>query len=313
MNVEKEQSGNGEKVYYTGVSPVSVLMFSPTREQLNKLLNFEPTEEQNELDYIKEDVEVKTKDAEGNEVSLYANQVYVDVWVEEVKFKKKHKIRFTITNTPRVSQSGKTQYINQIGQTTWVDDESNLPQWFTHFKLTDKNDKSNVTYVNKTFRKCLMGEDNLYEFLVNWLDFNPFKETNDVFLDNKKLFKGDFSQLNSLVPEFEDKTIACAFGVRTKTDENSGEDKKYQSISPKFFFKGKNMKAYRNNLATNFEHLEADKGKGIYDLKQFIKNVSDSEYGIQDYFINREIDIYDPTVDPVNSEKAVISDTDSSY
>ena len=57
-----------------------------------------------------------------------------------------------------------------------------------------------------------------------WLNFSNFEPKNNIFLDRKKLFKGDFSELNSLLADFGDNTVAAAFAVKTKTEDDG--DKK---------------------------------------------------------------------------------------
>lgn len=304
MNVEKKEQQNFEKTYYCGVGAIKVLMFSPNRQQLNRLLNYEPDKEQEELEYVKDDVEVKGAD----DSSTFHKQVNVDVWVEDLKFKEKFKIRFTITDKVRTSKDGsKTQYVNQLGQTSWVDDVSNLTEFFSKFKLTDKNDKSNVTYIDKEYKEALMGEEQLYNFLAKWLNFSSFEPKNNIFLDRKKLFKGDFSELNSLVGDFEDNSVGACFAVKTKTEDEG--DKKYQVVSNKFFLPGIYMKGFRNFARNNFAGIESDKG---YDLKKFYKDINDAEHGIKDFFINQEISVYDENQDALATTTSSVISSDSS-
>lgn len=315
MNVK--QKTDFKKDLLVGVGEVVILGFSPSRKKLNEILNYTPEEgkEQEEMVYLNDNYELKLKDSEGNETgSVNCNQVFIDVWVEEVITKNKYKIRFGIVQHDKISKSGKTQYTNQLGQTTWVDDENNLPEFFTHFVNKDKKDPNNKTTSPKTYRKALIGEENLYEFLSKWLNINKFDNECDIMLDNRKLMKADFSELNSLVADNSNSTVMCAFTVKTKevTDKETGntEMKEYQSVNNKFFAPGKCMKFWNNYEKQNFEGLNK-KVKGLYDLAVFYENCTNSENGIKDFWIAQSLKPYNPDVKIENHEP--VNSTDSNY
>ena len=99
-----------ERQLFTGVGECKVVAINPTRSQLNKLLNYTPEEEQEELEYTKDSVDVKV-----GEETINTNQVFVDFWLQELKTQKLFKLRFILTNYDKVSKTGKIQYLNQMG------------------------------------------------------------------------------------------------------------------------------------------------------------------------------------------------------
>jgi len=318
MNVGKESTGYKK---FVGVGQFKVLKFNPTRAELNKILNYEPEGEQKELEYTKDDYVLKYRDQEGNEHELTCKQVYVDVWLEEQKTKTKHKVRFTITNQVRTSKDArKSQWINQVGKTTWVDEESNLPEWFTHFKTTDRQTKA-VSTTPKVYREAFIGEENLYDFLAKWLEINSFNATNNMFIDDmNKFWNGNMKELNTLIDVFEDNTIMCILGIKNKQvvdEKGNTEDKEYQTISTRYFCPGRFMKIFRNmyefaqDKRNAIEEIKAD--KKLYDLGKFISESMDEENGFKDFFLMQEVVEYTPEMNELSKTNSSIVDNDSSY
>ena len=84
MKVNKSQQS--EKKMYVGIGEVQVLGFNPSREELDNILGIERDEtyeQKPEFEYFKENVELKQKDKDGNELdSIFCDQLTVTVWVE---------------------------------------------------------------------------------------------------------------------------------------------------------------------------------------------------------------------------------------
>ncbi len=86
------------------------------------------------------------------------------------------------------------QYVSQTGGATYIDSESNLPDWFTRFQNKDKKNLA-----DKTYREAIQGEANLYVFLAAWLGNVEFwdyekmmrvgDEPTDVLIDKDRLFR----------------------------------------------------------------------------------------------------------------------------
>lgn len=316
MKVDKREELVFNK--YVGAGEVSVLAFNPTVAQLDKLLSREVKEDREEIEYVKEDVTVKYK-KDGEEKETVATRVNIDAWVKEKSTSTISKIRFMLTNFPAYSYKGektKVQYINCLGQTTWIPlgEEDNLPQWFTHFTVTDRVTKA-VSYVPKDYREAKMGEGELYDFLAKWTNINPWNTTQSIFVDNtKKFWRGDMSELNSLIPIFEDQTVILQFGVRTvtTTDEQGNEvTNEYQSIFNKAFCQGSLMNKFNFHKRNKFEGLSSD--KNAYNLNKFIEAIKDEQYGFKDFTVLDNFQVYNPDLNPLNNEAAIVESDSAAY
>lgn len=309
MKVAKNESQG--KQLFVGVGEIKVLGFNPDIQTLCKIAGWELKDDAKEIEYAKDNVEVKFK-KDGEEQSIFTNQVTIDIWFEEIATKTKNKIRFNIVNADRVNRDGtKTQFINQHGTTCWVDSEDNLPEWFTHLK--DKSGKM----MKKQYRKAYIGEEFLMDFIAKWTCLNKWNLENSLFLDNyKRFWTGDMKELNQLLTVFDAFTVMTCFGVKTAhiTDE-SGEqsDKEYQSVFYRSFAPGKDMKHFRMYAKNNFEGL-TPKTKYMYDLAKFVDTVTDSENGFKDFYGSslQEIHTYDPSENPLNNPASVIEQEEDS-
>ena len=309
MNVEKSVAK--EKKLFVGVGELSIKGFNFDREKSNEFFGYESKEDDKPLEYLAEK-EIKTGEGE-NEVTEMCNQVTITVFCEELRTKTKHRLNFYLVDKQRVSKTGKLAFVNQLGMQSFVDDESNLADWFKEFSLKDKNDPSLVTTYPKEYRRALMGEENIYEFLVKWMDVNKFNTSNNVLLDTKKLLKGNMSELNSLVEEYSDRTVLVPFGIKTKDTEDG--TKEVQVISNKFFLQGKFKKNWTNYQANNFEGLTA-KTKFMYDVNKFHESLIDSENGFckaADFVELAPIRDYVSGESPLSTDKAVVTSDNSSY
>ena len=328
MKVNKGNDSK-EKTLYTGVGLVTPLIFNPDRQTLDKILGIERDEDYEqkpEFEYVKDDavVKVKRKNEEGEEFDeeVETKRLNVTVWVKETKTDEVFPINFTLYDIDDVSSTGKTKYVTQHGKSTYVDSESNLPDWF---KFTPGKKKMALNY-----RIAKRGEAALLEFLAKWTNISPFDIESSLFPENsKKFWNGDMKELNNLIADFGDSSVMAQFGVRTKDveqEDGSTETKEYQSISTKSFANAKFMKFFRNYANKNFEGLlkESDnknflvfdtKAKigddSMYELANFLNNIH-GEYGDNSYTVNEEIREYQSEENPVNQEKSLVEDTTSS-
>lgn len=314
---QKEQSEGFERKLYVGTGEVKVLAINPTVDELDALLGREPNDERQEIEYVKEGVEVKYVE-DGEEQTETATRLFVDVWVQEVKSEAISKIRFMLTNFPAYNKDGtKQQYINQVGQTAWcnVDDEDSLGEWFTHFLQKDKNTKEVIKRIPKTFRPAMRGEADLYEFLSKWANLNVWDSTSEILVENnKKFWKGNMSELKPLITMLEDNTVLCQFGVKSQIksdDEGNSETVEYQSVYTRAFASGSAMKDFNFHKRNNFEGLKD--AKYAYDLKKFFENVFDEEYGFKDFTIKGYFTEYSPEMNVLNGESAVVEADSVSY
>ena len=317
MKINQRENSGFEKKLFVGAGECKILAINPTRKQLNALLDITPKEDEEEkpeFEYIKEDVEVKYM-VDGEDKTTTATRLFVDVWLQEVKTETIAKMRFILTNHVQTSKDGKTRYINQIGQSTWIDEADHLPEWFTHFVKKDKSGNV-INTTPKAYRMAMRGEVDLYEFLVKWTDLNIWDVTSDILVsNNKKFWRGDVSEIQQLVPIFGDNrhTVVVQFGVRsgTRTDENNNEEQvEYQSCFTRAFMSGGSIKDFNFYAKTGFANVQESNN---YDLKKFIKNVFDEEHGFKDYTIRGYFQAYDPENNPVNAANAVLEEDSVSY
>lgn len=314
MKIIQNAESSFTKKLYVGTGEVKVLAVNPTQKELDKILNREYSEDREEIEYTK-DVEAKYT-LDGEEETINTTRLFVDFWVQEVTTDVITKIRFMLTNVPRYNKEGtKQQYINQIGQTAWanVDDESSLADWFTKFTIKDKFTKEITSTIDKTFRPCMRGEDELYEFLTKWSNLNIWDSNSYILVDNiKKFWKGNMSEIEPLIPMLEDRTVLGQFGVRSvlKTNDDGEEETiEYQSIFTKSFAPGSSIKDFKFHQQTGFRNLE--KAKYAYDLKKFISSIFEGEYGFKDYTVKDYFQEYNPDDNVLNSESAVTSSQSS--
>ena len=304
MQLTKKETQE-KKQLYVGFSEVDIISVSPNKEELIKLLGI--TEDKQEE--FKEPSYESEKD--GNQT------VRLDFWVKSKKTNNLDKITFFLENTPRVSKDGnKNEYINQLGATQFVDSEDNLFDNFKAFQnvlswIKDGNvtpkwvagAKPNEVEVveKKSYRKALKGESELMEFLKNALtgiDYRAF-DTN-LLLDMKKLFSGNFKELQQLIGNDLTSVVVC---YAVKTVEKDGETKDYQSISNKYFSQGVNMKLFRNFKYDNttLEGLAGKvESKKATPVEKLIYESSFGDYKIKDFFIPSDLQPYSDDLNPIS-------------
>ena len=106
-----------------------------------------------------------------------------------------------------VSQTGKNQWINAIGQSTWSDGEPEY-DWFKKEGL----------------RKALTGEETLINFVKQWANV---ANGDEAYFDSiAKIVKGDVAEVKALVKLLENNEVRLLIGVK---------DGKYQTVYTKVF------------------------------------------------------------------------------
>jgi len=302
------QNNNGQQQLRVGYGLFTVVSFSPSRSELNKLVGKDDSDDDKEIEYTKE--ATYSYGADENKVEKDVTQANVTIWLKEIKSGKLYPITFSLKNHVQYNSAGdKTCFVNQFGKSFYSDVKENLPEWFT-FTKTKKGS------FDKEVRPAYVGERELMDFLRNWLNLNEFdKENNLLELPISKVFKGDFSFFNKELFFFLDKQqIVMPLTVGTK--EKDGENVEVQrvakhSLNAKYYtqlnalvqkFKEDNS----NTLARHFEGLDNKN----YDIKQFVGNMF-NEYQ-KDYFVLEPLRDYNPEENVLNQESAVVED-DASY
>lgn len=248
---------------YVGLFTAHVVAVNPTSEELGKLLN---TTIEKEPEYT------------GVAQDSGAKRVTISFWLKEEKQGHLFNVRFNLEDTVNVSKTGKTQYINSIGNSSYAEDESNLPAFFTQN--------------NRSVRKAHKGEELLYKFLSKWLSNLDYEDpSTELMLNWKKLISGKTDELRDAIKNFDSQLICALATVRTAED-----GKEYQGVYSYEFlsswamdcFTGMNKKTYKT-------------------VDNFINKITDTEYGCKDYYELKPLIEYDPTKNVIsNNNKSVI-------
>jgi len=243
-----------EPKLYTGVASMRVFAINPTREELEKFdIRF-----QDEINYTGE----KMDEATNSQVKT----VRVDVWMANQQLDIKTKAAFFLEDRIQKNKDGdKQEWINNIGRSAWgsVTEPPTEYQWFD----------------SSTARPAKVGEAVLINFLINWMNTKP---TDEVFIEDwEALFKGDASEISSLVPIYGEKNVVKAL-LHVVENEESG--KYYQNVYTRFFARWNHDKL---TSWSDFVHKEDKEGKqrnlprGFYsfEIKEFkpIPEVPDSD------------------------------------
>lgn len=305
MNINKEQTES--KTFYVGNGTVKILAINPTNEQKAKMFGSEVDESKLEPEYCKEG---EIKIGENSEI---VNQVGIWVYVQEQKTKKILPIIFNLAqHTANSSKDGKKLYLNSLGGSCYAMSEGDLPSWFTTSAWKDKK-TGEPQSLKREIREAMIGEKELYTFLQQWIQPNGFSSTDGVmcdqslFLDLKKIFNGNFKELQDLLKNevIAEMSVICAFGVKTKEDGTI-----QQTISNKFFLKGYESLRLTNmsSKSTGVEDIAALTASKDYDLKRFSKDVNDAEHGYSTkvFYQFCPLKEYNPDENPVSTNEAVV-------
>lgn len=294
MAVKGKQKEQKEftKELFVGFAPVKVVAVNPSRDEINKLVGREASEDDKETNYI-------GNDAEGN------TRLRLAFWLKDLNTGKFFVDSFNITDKERKTKDGnKVQIINSVCTTSWAPyikdgdenptskvDESLIPNWFLNF-----TNKEGEILGSKKWRKALSGEEELGTLIRSWLGRLNFNDPDtEALVDMKKLFKENLKELKDLIslndegdflPEGLDTPFVALLGVRTdETDSN----KKYQQVCSKAYLPFDFMKYINNGLK-----FPSDYTKKIW--RKF-KDEVEGDYGFDAYFELVPMKEYDPTQD----------------
>lgn len=184
---KKEVVEFGDFKQFVGLESFSILAVNPTKKELNALYGKEDSPDDTEIEYVDEKEE--------------CDRIRINVYVRGQQTNRICRIGFMLVDKQRINKEGdKAQFINQTCVSTWCDEESNLPTWFTEFLDKDKS----TSLGKKSFRKAIEGEADFYEFVRNVTrGINYYSTDTELHFNFAKLLKGDFSQLNQILVEGE--------------------------------------------------------------------------------------------------------------
>jgi hypothetical protein len=219
---ETQVSGGGGVKLYVGIAAVNVVAVNPSLSELNAIgVNLK-----NEPEY--KNVEI------GGEV--YNKIVF---WVKNYNPEFATKVEFLVQPQPRVSQSGKAQWVNNIGQFAFSDAKaSEAYEWFK----------------DEGVRKAFVGEEKLMSFIKA---FANVANGDDCYFEGfQKISNGDVTELRALVNQLGDNKVRVLLGVK---------DEKYQQVYDKHFgrIKPKRDDLFIKSLNDDYGAFKAEYNKSL--------------------------------------------------
>lgn len=270
---------------YIGVAPVFVLGVNPNKKELEDFYN---TNLESEPEYV------GTTDINGETVQNVRIDFIVKTDEEKCGINMVTKVPFFVRNEYRYNKDkSKVQVIDKYGRTAWVTIEQAKAKEIPMYSNGPAN-------LDKDYRPCFVGEEDLTNFIKNYLNIpsvmkyingswvmNENPEDSEARLDGiANYFKGDFSELKTIVGLQPNNKVKVMFGVRT-TDDN----KQYQSVYTQMTLK---------NSVKDYSKLDADlqerKANGAYATTEF-EACDIKEYSIKetDFTETNDVDPFAPT------------------
>lgn len=188
---------------YTGLTDVQVVAVNPTKEEAEKL----------GISMKADPVYVSKDETSGND------KVRIDIYVKSAETDRIDKMAFFMENSNRVSQTGKTQLINDFGTSIYAESVDAAVATYQWFKAQGA-------------RPSITGEVELIDFLKSLL--NVGKDSIAKFDNPKAFFTGNVSELKEIFKKFSDRKVQVLYYVR----DNDG--KWYQGIYTRYFSRAGN-------------------------------------------------------------------------
>ena len=186
-NDSNVEVANGGVKLYSGLANFKVIAVNPTLAELHEL-------------------GIMVKQDPNYFVDLNGTEYFkLCFWVKNDDLTTRFEI--LMNSEERISKSGKHQWMNNVGQSTWSDGEPEY-DWFKKEGL----------------RKALTGEETLINFVKQWANVANGDEA--YFESIAKIVKGDVAKVRALVGLLESNEVRLLIGVK---------DGKYQTVYTKVF------------------------------------------------------------------------------
>ncbi len=243
MAIKVNQNTFTERKLYTGLIDYDVVGINPGVDQLAEFFNKDASELK-EPNYTSEDEE--------------GSQLRLEIWLRNEEFGLLTKVVYWLRDAERIKADGtKNQYINGVGQSSWGVDENSLPDWFDTTGL----------------RQAMVGEGDLYNFLLAWSNANIREEGAEFALETSwsDLVGGDVSELVDFAETFGETQVRMLTGVKAVNDKH------YQTI-----YANIPLKAGSNYVKKLDKNLSNYAWKNVsfqdsYAVKEFIPGVSSEQ------------------------------------
>ena len=185
-NASTEEVMGGMRTF-SGLTNVNVVAVNPTMAELHEM-----------------DIKVKQ---EPNYTVEFSGEAYNKIvfWLNNSDGN--FRLEILMQNKPKVSQTGKHQWMNAIGQSTWSEDSPTYEWWKTEGQ-----------------RKAYTGEETLINFVKAWANVASGDEV--TFDTMPAIANGDVAEIKSLVDALKGNQVRVLIGVK---------DSKYQQVYTKYF------------------------------------------------------------------------------
>jgi hypothetical protein len=201
-----QQEQGGPK---TGFFRATVCLFNPTQPQLSQLLGRPYPREKNYL-------------WEGHRGERAVN---VEIWLREVITGEFFVLRFSLVEKLRQSEkTGYFQWINEAGTTLYAPDKEYIEQ------TPDTPENWRIVHFRKwKYRQAMIGEEILMDFLQTLLLQGTLPQPGTIIApDMRKIFKGDFSELNRDIQAVARGNEITALALISPS--RTGKGKSYQAV-----------------------------------------------------------------------------------
>ncbi len=185
-NASTEEVVGGIKTY-SGLTNVNVTAVNPTMSELHAI-----------------DIKVKS---EPNYKVTIGDEDYTKLafWLKNADGN--FKLEILMQPKLRQSQTGKYQWMNNVGQSTWSEEAPTYEWWKTEGQ-----------------RQAFTGEETLINFVKAWANVASGDDVSFDTIDN--IVKGDLGELRSLISQLKHNQVRILIGVK---------DDKYQQVYTKYF------------------------------------------------------------------------------
>ena len=185
-NASTEEVVGGIKTF-SGITNVTVRAVNPTMAELHAM-----------------DINVKS---EPNYTVEFSGEAYNKIVFWLANNDGNFKLEILMQNKPKVSQTGKHQWMNSIGQSTWSEESPTYEWW----KKAGE-------------RKAYTGEETLINFVKAWANVASGDEV--TFDTMPAIANGDLAEIKELVKALSNNEVRVLIGVK---------DDKYQQVYTKYF------------------------------------------------------------------------------
>lgn len=290
---------------YVGFTEGQILAVSPDNAGLEKL-GRTIKEDAEEIEYVK-DKEV-TKVVGDEEFVSTVKQAQIDFHIRatgvnapKMMFKRSFFMRDVDTFSEKTN---KYQFVNQVGESAWAEDKSQLTENFTKFRSKIKDTNNYKVIGDKKYRVAKKGEADVLAYVRTWLSgFNYFDPTTNIFFSVENVFKGKFKEFQEQIGNGFDMPVVECLTVRRNEEDGKEYQGVWKTALKSITDKKSTMSTIRgldfNNptlarwMAEKKDAKTNPKGRYLNDIEKVAIEMTQGEYNCKDFFHLGVIKPYD--------------------